>query len=616
MQLQVTNSPFSQEQVENINRLLPSLTESQINWLAGYLSANQVKAAPLPADSSIENIPGGEVSPQNEDKIISRNVKILFGSDTGNGQTLAEEMFGKLEERDFNVSVSSLDDFKPKNLKNVEDLLIVTSTHGEGDPPDNALNFYEFLNSRRAPKFEDLRFSVLSLGDQSYEFFCQTGKDFDKRLEELGGERLYPRVDCDVDFDEPAADWVEGVLDALRVQQEVILTDEPSQTGVDSLTDKQPPVYSRTHPFKAEVLENLNLNGRGSNKETRHLELSLEGSKFKFEPGDSLGIFPKNDPSLVDRLIDEIGWNPEEPVLINKRGEQSTFRDALLFNFEITRLTKPLLENAARVFENDALSELLKPGHEDELKTYIDGRDLLDLVQDFKPQDISPSEFIQILRKIPARLYSITSGFNANPDEVHLTIGTVRYHAHGRERSGVCSGQCGERAQPGELLPVYIQHNQNFKFPTDSKRPVIMIGPGTGVAPFRSYLEEREESGIEGKTWLFYGDQHFATDFLYQIEWQRWLKEGVLTRMDVAFSRDGPEKVYVQHRMLEKSKDFFQWLKEGASVYVCGDEKYMANDVHTTLLTILMQEGDMSHEEAEVYLNEMRQEKRYQRDIY
>lgn len=440
MQLQVTNSPFSQEQVENINRLLPSLTESQINWLAGYLSANQVKAAPLPADSSIENIPGGEVSPQNEDKIISRNVKILFGSDTGNGQTLAEEMFGKLEERDFNVSVSSLDDFKPKNLKNVEDLLIVTSTHGEGDPPDNALNFYEFLNSRRAPKFEDLRFSVLSLGDQSYEFFCQTGKDFDKRLEELGGERLYPRVDCDVDFDEPAADWVEGVLDALRVQQEVILTDEPSKTGVDSLTDKQPPVYSRTHPFKAEVLENLNLNGRGSNKETRHLELSLEGSKFKFEPGDSLGIFPKNDPSLVDRLIDEIGWNPEEPVLINKRGEQSTFRDALLFNFEITRLTKPLLENAARVFENDALSELLKPGHEDELKTYIDGRDLLDLVQDFKPQDISPSEFIQILRKIPARLYSITSGFNANPDEVHLTIGTVRYHAHGRERSGVCSG--------------------------------------------------------------------------------------------------------------------------------------------------------------------------------
>ncbi|ASN06796.1 assimilatory sulfite reductase (NADPH) flavoprotein subunit [Virgibacillus necropolis] len=616
MQLQVTNSPFNQEQVESLNRLLPTLTESQKIWLSGYLSAPHATESSILAGSPVRDAPEAELSPNKVAQITSREVRILFGSDTGNGQALAEEMFQKLEERDFKVSLSSFDDFKPKDLKKVQDLLIVTSTHGEGDPPDNALSFHEFLHSKRAPKLEDVRFSVLSLGDQSYEFFCQTGKDFDKRLEELGGERLYPRIDCDVDFDEPAADWVEGVLGTLHVSQEVDDTVENLGQVDSSLLTTKDPVYSRSNPFKAEVLENLNLNGRGSNKETRHLELSLEGSNLAFEPGDSLGIFPKNDPSLVDKLIEQIGWNPEDSVPINKQGEQRTLRDALLFNFEITRLTKPLLEQAAQLFTNDGLKKLVKPGQEEELKSYIDGRDLLDLVQDFQPQGVSPSEFIQALRKIPARLYSITSSFKANPDEVHLTIGTVRYHAHGRDRKGVCSGECGERVEPGEFLPVYIQHNRNFKFPTDSKTPVIMIGPGTGVAPFRSFLEDREESGMEGKTWLFYGDQHFSTDFLYQIEWQKWLKEGVLSRMDVAFSRDRPEKVYVQHRMLERSKDLFQWLKDGASVYVCGDEKRMANDVHTTLLTIIKQEGNMSHEEAEVYLSEMRQQKRYQRDIY
>ncbi|UJL47711.1 assimilatory sulfite reductase (NADPH) flavoprotein subunit [Virgibacillus sp. NKC19-16] len=615
MQLQVMNSPFNQEQIDNLNRLLPTLTEAQKNWLSGYLAAPQTAGSP---DSVVQNTPELETSSQNVQQIASREVTVLFGSETSNGQTLAEEMLEKLEKRDIKVTLAALDDFKPKNLKKVQDLLIITATHGEGEPPDNAISFYEFLHGRKAPKLDDLRFSVLSLGDQSYEYFCQTGKDFDKRLEELGGERIYPRVDCDVDFDEPAAEWAEGVLDKLQVTQEVKPGSETARTGqVDTGSLKaEKSNFSRANPFNAEILENLDLNGSGSNKETRHLELSIEGSNLAFEPGDSLGIIPENDPVLVDKLIDEMNWDPEETVPVNKKGDTRALRDALLTNFEITRLIKPLVEQAAQLFRNDGLSELVRTGREEELKAYLVGRDLLDLIKDFPPREVPPSEFVQILRKIPARLYSITSSYKANPEEVHLTIGTVRYNAHGRNRLGVCSGQSAERAELGSLLPIYIQRNPNFKFPADANTPVIMIGPGTGVAPFRSFLEEREETGVDGKTWLFYGDQHFSTDFLYQVEWQKWLKEGVLSRMDVAFSRDLAEKVYVQHLMLEKSEELYQWLKEGANVYVCGDEKRMAKDVNHTLITILEQEGGMSYEEAEVYLKDMRQQKRYQRDIY
>ncbi|HEX7065622.1 MAG TPA: assimilatory sulfite reductase (NADPH) flavoprotein subunit [Bacillales bacterium] len=609
------NSPFNQEQAELLNRLLPTLTEAQKSWLSGYLSASQTTGSSIPVDSDNQKAAEAGGSPQTVET-GSREVTILFGSETGNGQALAEELAQKLEERNFKVVLSALDDFKPKNLKKVQDLLIVTATHGEGDPPDNAISFHEFLHSRKAPKLKDLRFSILSLGDQSYEFFCQTGKDFDKRLEELGGERLYQRIDCDVDFDEPAAEWVEGVLSKLDEGREAEQTNDQSALPEEATQTKQP-TFSRKNPFKAEILENLTLSGRGSNKETRHLELSLEGSNFEFEPGDSLGIFPENDPDLVDKLINEMNWNPEEAVPINKKGDTNSLREALLHNFEITILTKPLLQKASELYANEQLDELLKPEREKERKAYIDGRDLLDLVQDFPPyREVPAKEFIKILRKIPARLYSIASSYQANPDEVHLTVGTVRYKAHGRDRVGVCSGQFSERVQPGALLPVYVHRNPNFKFPTDPEKPVIMIGPGTGVAPYRSFLEEREETDTKGKTWLFFGDQHFSTDFLYQVDWQKWLKEGILSRMDVAFSRDTDEKVYVQHRMLEKSRELYQWLEEGANVYVCGDEKHMAKDVHDTLLTILEQEGAMSLEEAESYLAEMRKQKRYQRDVY
>ncbi|HEY9577988.1 MAG TPA: sulfite reductase flavoprotein subunit alpha, partial [Pseudobacillus sp.] len=432
MQLQVMNSPFSQEQSELLNRLLSTLTEPQKMWLSGYLAGAAGTVLPQVSESGLVSQQAGSAP--------SKEVTVLFGSQTGNAQGLAESVTAKLKERGFQVTLAPMNEFKANSIKKVQNLLILVSTHGEGDPPDNALSLYEFLHGRRAPQLKDLRFSVLSLGDSSYEFFCKTGKDFDKRLEELGGQRLYPRFDCDLDYDEAAAEWLEGVLNSLSETKAEEAFSPLAPVGAGALTEQS--VYSRTNPFKAEILENINLNGRGSNKETRHLELSLEGSNLEFEPGDSLGIYPENDPELVDQIIQKMNWNSDEIITVNKQGETRSLRESLISYYEITVLTKPLLQKAAELTSDDQLQQLLSPGKEEELRAYMEGRDLLDLVQDFKFEEVPVSTFVSILRKMPARLYSISSSLRANPDEVHLTIGTVRYDAHGRSRKGVCSIQC------------------------------------------------------------------------------------------------------------------------------------------------------------------------------
>ncbi|AMB89962.1 sulfite reductase [NADPH] flavoprotein alpha-component [Bacillus altitudinis] len=603
MQLHVLNSPFSQEQAELLNQLLPTLTEQQKIWLTGYLSAQ----ATLAGSEAVAPAPSAAASVQP----VSKDVTVLYGSQTGNSEGLAKKTAQHLEEKGFQVTLSSMSDFKPNNLKKINNLLVIVSTHGEGDPPDNALSFHEYVHGRRAPKLDHLSFSVLSLGDSSYEFFCQTGKEFDERFEELGGTRLFDRVDCDLDYDEPFSEWLQGVASSLSEGEAVSLPQESAGANNQAVSE-----YSRTNPFYAEVLENINLNGRGSNKETRHLELSLEGSGLVYEPGDSLGIYPTNDPALVDELIQTCGWNAEESVTVHKNGDTLPLKEALTSHFEITVLTKPLLQKIAALTKSESLHALLEEGNEEKLKEYIAGRDLVDAARDFGPFEGTAADFTSILRKIPARLYSIASSLKANDEEVHLTIGAVRYDAHGRERQGVCSILCAERLQPGDTLPVYIQHNQNFKLPQDPDTPIIMVGPGTGIAPFRSFMQEREEMGANGKSWLFFGDQHFVTDFLYQTEWQKWLKDGVLTKMDVAFSRDTEEKVYVQHQMKKQSKELFEWLEQGAYVYICGDEKHMAHDVHNTLLSIIQEKGAMSKEKAESYLANLQQQKRYQRDVY
>ncbi|OMF02182.1 sulfite reductase [NADPH] flavoprotein, alpha-component [Paenibacillus amylolyticus] len=611
MELQVTNSPFNQEQVELLNRLIPTLTDGQRTWLSGYIAAIQASATITAPDNLVQAAPATGIAPVSAPP-VSREVTVLFGSQTGNSSGLSKKLAKKLEEQGLQVTLSSMGDFKPNGLKKIENLLIIVSTHGEGEPPDNAIPLHEFLNSKRAPKLEGLRYSVLALGDTSYEFFCQTGKDFDKRLQELGGTALVPRVDCDVDFDEAAAEWMNEVLASLSSTSAAAST--VTTEAVTAAVSGGESEYDRTNPFKAEVLENLNLNGRGSDRETRHIELSLEGSSLDYEPGDSLGVFPENHPRLVDELIAAMGWNADERVTVSKNGDQASVHEALLRYFEITAVTKPVVEQLAKLNPGSGLTALLADGSE--FRTVMNSCDLLDLVQDYNLKGIPAGEFVAALRKIPARLYSIASSSKSFPDEVHLTVRSVRYEARGRERYGVCSVHLAERIEAGDTLPVYIQHNPNFKLPENPDTPIIMVGPGTGVAPFRSFLGEREETGAEGKTWLFYGDQHFATDFLYQTEWQRWLKDGVLTKMDVAFSRDTEQKVYVQHRMLEHSKELYQWLQEGASVYICGDEKKMAHDVHAALTTILEQEGGLSPEQASEYLTRLQQEKRYQRDVY
>lgn len=609
MQLQVNNSPFNQEQVDLLNRLLPTLTEIQQIWLDGYLSA--VKMADPPGIALAE-APVVSTQPANNTGVVSTEVTVLFGSQTGNCQGLATGMSEQLKEKGMKVTLTSMNDFKPNSLKKIKNLLVIVSTQGEGDPPDNAIQFHEFLHGRRAPKLENLNYSVLALGDSSYEQFCETGRQIDERLAELGGTRIIDRMDCDLDYDEPAEEWFESILEELSESQ--VSSSAEMETGTPIETESSS--YSRTNPFEAEIYETINLNGRGSNKETYHMELSLEGSNLQYEPGDSIGIYPENDPGLVDELIKEAGWNPNELISINKKGEKVPLLKALQKNFEITVLTKPLLQKIAAFTQNTELQQLLEPGNEAAVTEYVHGRDLLDLILDFGITNVSGGELIPLLRKLPPRLYSVASSLKANPEEVHLTVGTVRYERHGRKRNGVCSVQCADRKEPGQTLSVYVHKNPNFKLPKDSSKPIIMIGPGTGIAPFRSFVEEREVTAAEGKSWLFFGNQHFVTDFLYQTDWQRWLKNGILTKMDVAFSRDTKEKVYVQDRMLEQSKEFYQWLEEGATVYVCGDEKSMASDVHDTLIAIIEKEGNLSLEEAHTYVANMQKEKRYQRDVY
>ncbi|WP_256757966.1 assimilatory sulfite reductase (NADPH) flavoprotein subunit [Cohnella sp. WQ 127256] len=607
MELQVTNSPFNQEQIELLNRLLPSLADSQRIWLSGYLTALQGAKSPVTSSAT----PLADVAATVQ--AAPKEVTVLFGSQTGNCNRLAKKLTKELEAKGLKVSLSAMGDFKPNSLKTVQNLLILVSTHGEGDAPDNAITFYEFLHSKRAPKLDTLNFSVLALGDTSYEFYCQTGKDFDKRLEELGAKRISPRIDCDVDYDDSAAEWFKQVIGSLSVASvAATVVSGVNATDVNETESE----YSRTNPFQAEVLENLSLNGRGSDRETRHIEISLEGSNLQYEPGDSLGIYPENHPRLVEEIIDAMGWSTTELVTLNKNGDKGSLQEALLRYYEITVLTKPLIEQLAKLTANAGLNELLVAGREQELRSYINGRDLLDLVQDYALKGVPANDFVSLLRKLPARLYSISSSSKAFPDEVHATVRSVRYEAHGRNRYGVCSVHLADRVVAGDKLPVYIQQNMNFKLPENPETPIIMIGPGTGVAPFRAFMGEREETQAPGKSWLFYGDQHFITDFLYQIEWQRWLGDGVLTKMDVAFSRDTDKKVYVQHRMQENSRELYEWLQEGAHVYVCGDEKKMAHDVQTTLLAILEQEGGLSPEAAAEYLSVMQQQKRYQRDVY
>ena len=607
MALNLLNSPFNEQQLKQLNELYPTLTSYQKIWLTGFLSADQIAL-----DARSEKVTA-EISNINVSNVVqvTQTATVLYASQTGNSQRVAEKLAVRLNDAGVEVAVQSTGTFKTKDLKKLQHLFIVASTHGEGEPPDNAIQLHEYLFSKRAPKLDGLKFSVLALGDSSYEFFCKTGADFDEQLEKLGATRLVARVDCDVDYDDDAAKWIDSVVVAFE-----------ETSGSNHLQDQQvaasktiavgESIYSKKNPFYAEVLESIKLNGRGSNKHTQHIELSIEGSGLTFEPGDSLGIIPENDPELVKKLIEVLGFNRSDTVTVD--GVQYSLQEALQKKSEITVLSKPLLVKLQSFTANEQFKALTEENGN--WKEFSYGRDLVDVVEKYGPFNWEPQQLVDQLRKIPARLYSIASSQLANEEEVHLTIGKVQFEVDSRERFGVASGQVANRIEIGDKLAVYVHKNPNFKLPTNDETPIIMIGAGTGVAPFRSFVEERAERGVTGKSWLFFGEQHFMTDFYYQVEWQAWLKEGALSNLTVAFSRDQAEKIYVQHRLKEHAAEVYEWIEQGAVIYVCGDEKSMATDVDRAIKEIVAEQGGKSLEEAKAFVEQLKQEQRYQRDVY
>ena len=599
MALNILNSPFSEQQLKQINELYPTLTPYQKIWLTGFLSAEQLGAA-IPSTTEVT-----------EAIQVTKTATILFASQTGNSQHVAQKLANQLKDNGVEVTLESTGKFKTKELKKIDHLLIVASTHGEGEPPDQAIQFHEFLYGKRAPKLDGLKFGVLALGDSSYEFFCKTGADFDSQLEALGATRIVPRVDCDVDYEDDATKWIQSVVEFFE-QTSASDTALKAKSTYEATTNNEASNFSRKHPFYAEVLENITLNGRGSNKQTQHLELSLEGSGISFEPGDSLGIIPENNEQLVALLIEALAFDAGQLVTVN--GASITLQEALQKHLEITVLSKPLLQKLQAFTTNEQLAALTADGGE--WKTYAYGRDLIDVVNEFGPFNWGAQQFVDQLRKIPARLYSIASSQLAREDEVHLTIGKVSYEVDGRTRLGVASTQVADRIEIGDKLAVYVHKNPNFKLPENDETPIIMIGAGTGIAPFRSFVEERAERGAKGKSWLFFGEQHFVTDFYYQVEWQSWLADGSLTNLTLAFSRDQQEKIYVQHRLKQHAAEIFEWLEQGAALYVCGDEKSMASDVDRAIKEIVAEQSNTSFEEATAYVEQLKQQQRYNRDVY
>jgi sulfite reductase (NADPH) flavoprotein alpha-component len=588
-------TPTQQAQLEALAR---SLTREQALWASGYLAGIGGLGSALATDTQLQ--PGAAPA--------TAGVTLLYGSETGNSAALARDFAARLVAAGIDARATDMNDYKVRQLKDEHCLLVITSTHGEGDPPQSALNFFEFIEGRKAPKLSGLKFSVLALGDSTYEKYCEAGKRLDRRLEELGAQRLSPRVDCDVDYEGPSADWMDTVQPLLPKSQgtsAAVLSVVPAPVAAAARFDKR-------NPFPATVMDNIVLTGRGSSKETRHVEFSIADSGLVYEPGDALGLVPQNDPAVVGAILSQTGLNGDGAL--STRNGETRLADALASDFEIATATPRFLEAWARLSDAEDLKRLLD-GDAAERNTYLHDHHVIDIIRAFPVPGVTAADLVAGLRPLQPRLYSIASSLAAAPDEVHLTVASVRYELHGEPRAGVASGHLAARAEPDATLPVYVQSNPHFRLPADDA-PIIMIGPGTGVAPYRAFMQEREARGASGRSWLFFGERNFRSDFLYQTEWQAWLADGLLSRIDVAFSRDRGEKVYVQHKLRERGADLFAWLEEGAHLYVCGDAASMAPDVNAALLDVLQQHGRMGPDAAEAYLRTLQRDHRYQRDVY
>jgi sulfite reductase (NADPH) flavoprotein alpha-component len=582
-------APFDAHLAADARQLIERLDGPQRLWLSGYLAGSLTAAA-------------SRISPQQRRERAP--ALVLFGSQSGNAERVARDVANGLTQAGVPAVAMDMLDCRKAELAAAETLLIVVSTQGEGDPPDRAMSLWELLSGRKAPQLGHVRYAVLGLGDSSYTKFCETGKQFDRRLQELGATRIHERADCDVDFEEAAQSWTRSVAEKLSAERASvsIVATEPSAPVRPAVSN----AYTRKNPFQAEVLVNQRLTARGSSKDVRHIELTLEGSHIHYEPGDSIGVVARNSSAAVEELLQALPFQPDSPVSLG--AAETSLRVALADGLDIGPIGPSFLQKYATA------TRAILPEDESRQRHIANG-DLVELVREFPPAQLDAAAFAALLRPLAPRLYSIASSLHASPDEAHLTVAVTKYDARGTQREGVASGLLASLTEDGATVPLYLHRNAGFRLPAPDA-PIIMIGPGTGVAPFRAFVAERAALGARGRNWLFFGDRSFETDFLYQAEWLAWRKQGVLSRLEIAFSRDQAEKVYVQHRMRQCGAELWSWLQNGAYMYVCGDAASMAPDVHAALVEIITQHGGFSTEQADEYIADLRRDRRYQRDVY
>ncbi|ELJ8793996.1 TPA: assimilatory sulfite reductase (NADPH) flavoprotein subunit [Vibrio cholerae] len=592
-------SPLNDAQLNQLQQTVTQLNAQQLAWVSGYFwGLSQSNALSVP------HISAGQTA-----SAASGKLTIIFASQTGNAKGVAQALLKEAQAAGIQAQLFDASDYKGKDLAKETHVIFVASTNGEGEAPDNALALHEFLKSKKAPKLPNLKYGVLGLGDSSYQFFCQTGKDFDQFLENLGAQRLVERLDADVDYQAAATEWRKQVLSILKDE----LTGAAAVTSVATFAVSQTAEshYSKEQPYTASLSTSQKITGRDSGKDVRHIEIDLADSGITYQPGDALGVWYENRPQLVNALLDSVGLSGHEEVQVD--GERLSLHSALTHHYEITAANPQLVAQFAELAQSEKLTSLAQD--KEALREYATRMQVIDVLREEKVT-FSAIQLLSLLRRLTPRLYSIASSQSEVGEEVHLTVGVVEYEYKGEQRLGGASSFLAHQLEEGAPVKVFVEHNNNFKLPSDDNAPLIMVGPGTGIAPFRSFIQERENRGAAGKNWLLFGDRTFTQDFLYQVEWQKYLKSGVLNRLDVAFSRDQHEKVYVQHRLLEQAELVWQWLQEGAYFYVCGDASRMAKDVHQALITVVEQQGGLNREQAEEYVSELRKAKRYQRDVY
>lgn len=582
-------------QLASLKETIGSYSPLQLAWASGYLAAKS-------ENSSVAVLPTAAASQP------ASVLTILYGSQTGNAKGVAKALAEQATAAGITVDLKGMGEFKPKSIKNLTHLLIVASTNGEGEAPDDAIALHEFLASKKAPKLNDLQYSVLALGDTSYEYYCQTGKDFDQYLAKLGATAITPRVDCDVDYEDTAKAWSDDIIEKAK---ELVAAKEVAVPVVSLAASGVAASFTKQSPYAAELSVSQKITGRDSAKDVRHVEIDLGESGITYQAGDALGVWFENDSALVAELIAALGLNADDKI--DFAGEEISLSQALIEKYEITQTAVNFISSWAEKSQDKALLALAED--KNAAREYAANHQVVDVVK-AAPATVTAQEFVGTLRKITPRLYSIASSQAEVEEEVHLTVGLVSYQEGEQTRTGGASGFLGERLEDGDTVKVFIEHNDNFRLPSDGNTPVIMIGPGTGIAPFRAFMQEREAQGAAGDNWLLFGDQTFTQDFLYQVEWQGYLKSGLLTKIDLAFSRDQAEKIYVQDRLRENAEQVFAWLERGAHLYVCGDMSRMAKDVESTLLTIIEEQGKLSQEDAQQYLKDLRNAKRYQKDVY